>query len=155
MAVRKPLVLVSGRIQQLQSGDSIGAFETGQVTLTAAATLIAGNAVYASAAATVDKARANATGTSNVIGLATTGITSSATGVIQVNGVLTLTTTEWDAVAGTTGGLTYNTTYFLSAGTAGLLTSTAPSTVGQTVVEIGTALSTTDLAVSIKSYVLL
>jgi hypothetical protein len=111
--------------------------------------------VYASAAATVDKARANATGTSNVIGLATTGITSSATGVIQVNGVLTLTTTEWDAVAGTTGGLTYNTTYFLSAGTAGLLTSTAPSTVGQTVVEIGTALSTTDLAVSIKSYVLL
>ena len=38
------------------------------------------------------------------------------------------TTAQWDAVAGTTGGLAFGANYFLSAGTAGLLTATAPTT---------------------------
>lgn len=156
MSLKKPLVLGSdGRPQQLQSGDTVGAFETGQVTQTAAATLIAGNAVYNDAAGSVQKGRANAAGTSKLLGLATAAISSAATGTIQVNGVLALTTGEWDALAGTTGGLTAGTTYYLSAATAGLLTATAPSTVSQLVVVVGVALSTTELNIKISEPILL
>lgn len=157
MAIKKPLVLgADGRPQQLQSGDTLGnTSETGQVTLTAAATLIAGQAVYISANSTVNKAQANAAGTKDVFGLATTAINSAATGVVQANGILTLTTGQWDAVAGTTGGLTANTVYFLSSATAGLLTSTPPSTVGQYVCEVGIAVSTTDLLIGTRSPILL
>lgn len=156
MAVKKPLVLgADGRPQQLQSGDSISAVETGQISLTATATLIAGNAVYADGAASVDKARANAGGTSRCIGLAAAAITSAAAGMIQTNGVLTLSTAEWDALCGTTGGLTADTTYYLSAATAGLLTDTCPSTVSQYVVIAGIALSTVDLSIRISEPILL
>lgn len=147
MASRKPLVLdESGNIQQLQSGDTLNAAvsENNVISRTAAATLIAGNVVYASSATEVNKARANASGTVNVVGFATAAVSSSANGSIQTSGVLTLTTTEWDALAGTTGGLAYNTRYFLSAATAGLITSTAPSTTGQYVRPLLLGLSTTE-----------
>lgn len=156
MAVKKPLVLGSdGRPQQLQSGDSVGVFETGQISLVADADLIAGAAVYASAAGHVDKARANASGTSRCRGIAQAAIASAASGTVQINGVVTLTTAEWDAVAGTSGGLTYDATYYLSPGTAGLLTGTCPSSVGQYVVIVGVALSTTELDLKIQEPVLL
>lgn len=156
MAVKKPLVVGSdGRPQQLQSGDSIGSIETGQITLTADAALIAGAAVYASAADHVNKARANASGTSRCLGLAAAAISNGATGTIQVNGIVTLSTAEWDALAGTTGGLTYDSTYYLSPSTAGLLTATCPTTVGQLVVIVGVALSTTELNVKISEPILL
>lgn len=128
MATKKPLVLGSdGRPQQLQAGDTLGVTsETGQITLTAGSTLIAGSPVYASGADACDKARANAGSTSRVIGLTTAAISSAASGVVQVNGVLALTTTQWDAAFGTTGGLTADATYYLSAATAGLGTGTCP-----------------------------
>ena len=156
MAVKKPVVVGSdGRLQQLQAGDSIGSIETGQITLTADATLIAGNVVYSNAAAHVTKAQANASGTTTAIGMATTAITSGVAGTIQTDGVLTLTTGQWDALAGTSGGLAFGTTYFLSTGTAGLITSTAPSTVGQYIVIVGVALSTTDLKLRLGEPLLL
>lgn len=149
MAIRKPLVIGSdGLIQQLQSGDTVGAIETGQVTLTAAAALTKGNAVYVPSAGNVNKARANAAGTSKVVGIVPNDISNGATGTVQVNGVVTLTTAEWDAITGQTGGLTAGSIYFLSAATAGLLTTTAPSTVGQLVVRVGIALSATEMSVS-------
>jgi|SRR5579863_161681 len=156
MATKKPLVLgTDGRPQQLQAGDTIGTFETGQVSQTANSTLIAGQVVYSQAADTVDQAQANAAGTSIVLGLATTAITSATAGIIQTSGVLALTTAQWDAVFGTTGGLTFGTTYYLSADTAGLGTSTAPSTVGQYVVILGEAISTTELNIRITERILL
>ena len=156
MALKKPLVVgADGRPQQLQSGDSIDAVETGQITLVATATLIAGNAVYADGAGSVDKARANATGTSLCRGLAKEAITAAASGTIQTNGALSLTTGEWDAVAGTTGGLTAGTTYYVSPCTAGLLTATCPTSVGQLVIIVGVALSTTVLDLKIQEPILL
>lgn len=156
MATKKPLVLGSdGRPQQLQSGDTVAAIETGQVTQTASVTLIAGNAVYSTSADAVSKAIATAVSTSVLVGLATTAISSSATGTIQNNGVLALTTGQWDAVAGTSGGLTFNATYYLSPSTAGLLTVTCPTTVGQTVVIVGHAISTTELVIDISEPILL
>lgn len=157
MASRKPLVIVAGEIQQLQSGDTLNAVVTtpDSVTLTADNTLIAGNAVYSTGNDTCDKAKADASGTSKVVGLATAAITGSSTGTIQTNGVMALTTTQWDAVFGTSGGLTANTDYYLSAGTAGLGTGTAPTTAGQYVVYLGRALSTTELMIDIDRRILL
>ena len=152
MAARKPLVINTGRIQQLQAGDTLDATvtEVDVVSKVAAATLIAGNIVYSSSATDVNKARANASGTVKPIGLAKTAITSGASRIIQTNGVLVLSTAEWDAAFGTTGGLTFNTIYYLSAATAGLGTVTAPSTVGEYVKQVGLGLSTTELLIMLE-----
>jgi hypothetical protein len=157
MATRKPLVLgADGRPQQLQAGDTLGInSETGQVEMTATSTVIAGGPVYVDGADSFDLARANASGTSRAIGLATTGITAAATGTVQVNGVLSLTTAEWDAAFGTTGGLTPDATYYLSPSTAGRGTATCPTTVGQLVVILGIALSTTELLIRVSEPILL
>lgn len=157
MALRKPLVLgADGRPQQLQSGDTLSAgSEVSQVNQTADAALVAGNVVYSSAADHVNKAQANASGTTLALGLATAAISSSASGQIQTDGILSLTTTQWDAVAGTTGGLTFGTTYYLDPTTAGKITATCPTTVGQYVVIVGVAISTTELRIGIREPVLL
>jgi hypothetical protein len=101
-------------------------------------------AVYTSGSGQVKLANANSSGTMNAIGLvADTSISSSATGNLATSGVLTATTTQWDAVTGQTGGLTFNATYYLSNATNGALTSTAPTS--GYVVRVGTALSTTKM----------
>ena len=153
MTQRKPLVIVAGEIEQLQSGDSIAQEE--DIQLTADATLIAGQIVYMSAADHVNKAKADAGGTAIVLGLATAAIVSGAVGGVQTGSILTLTTGQWDAAFGTTGGLVFNTRYYLSPTTAGLATATAPTTVGQYVVELGVALSTTELQIAVKQRILL
>lgn len=157
MAARKPLVIVSGEIQQLQSGDTLSATVTERdvISLVADAAFIAGQAVYPSTAGHAAKARADASGTSKAIGLAAAAVSSGASGDIQTNGVLSLTTGEWDALTGGSGGLTVGSTYYLSAATAGLLTTTAPSTVGHYVVAIGIALSTTEMLIDIEKRILL
>lgn len=157
MAIKKPLVLGSdGRPQQLQAGDTLAnTADTGQINQTAAAALVPGNAVYTSGADAVNKAKADASGTKDVLGLAVTSISSASSGLIQANGVLVLTTTQWDAVAGTTGGLAPNAVYFLDPTTAGKITATAPTTAGQYVAEVGRALSTTEFLIDVRPPILL
>lgn len=149
MATKKALVIGSdGLPQQLQAGDTLGGTsETGQVSQTATPALIAGNVVYNSGADAVSKAQASAIGTKDVLGLAITAIAAASSGIVQCNGIVVLTTAQWDAVAGTTGGLVFNTRYFLSPTTAGLMTGTVPTTVGQYVAYVGRALSTTEMLV--------
>lgn len=152
MALKKPLVLNGGQIEQLQSGDYIGEVDLPQMINGNAGSLVIGTPVYSSNNDSVDKARANAVGTVNVIGLvADASIASASAGGIQMDGVLAATTGQWDAVAGTTGGLTKDVIYYLSAATAGLLTSTAPSVAGEFVVQVGIGLSTTEMKIDIKS----
>lgn len=153
MTTRKPLVIVAGQIEQLQSGDTLQEVE--QIQQVADAVLIAGQVVYSSAAGHVNKAKADSVTTAKPIGLTTSAIGNGSTGGVQTDGVLALTTGEWDAAFGTTGGLTFNTLYYLSAATAGLGTATAPSTVGQLVVELGVAISTTELKICIQKSILL
>lgn len=161
MAIKKPLVMGSnGLPQQLQSADSIVVGGTQMNTITQtngeAAGIVIGAPVYQFAAGSVKKAQANAAGTADILGLvADVTISNGASGTICTDGVLTATTGQWDAIAGTTGGLIFGTKYFLSPTTAGLLTSTVPTTAGQLVVFVGTALSTTDLQVSIEPEILL
>jgi hypothetical protein len=153
MALRKPLVLVSGVKQQLQAGDTLDAPQSGGDVIVQtndeATPIVIGTPVYNDAADGVKKAKADASGTSNVIGLLRdVSITNGVAGSIQTSGTLTATTAQWDAVFGTTGGLTFGTRYFLSAATSGQGTATAPSTVGQNVVLLGIANSSTELQLS-------
>lgn len=161
MALKKPLVIGSnGEFQQLQGGDTLNAPDAGGQLLVQtndeAGAIVIGTPVYNDAADGVKKAKADAAGTSQPIGLVyDASITNATAGSILINGVLVATTGQWDAVAGTTGGLTFGTKYYLSAATSGLLTATAPSTVGQYVVEVGIGISTTEMRVMIKSRILL
>lgn len=156
MAIRIPLVIVDGEIQQLQSGDNIGEVELLSRTFTS--TAVKCEAVYADAAGSVGLAQANAAGTSKPIGLATEGVTAASSGYVQSSGVLTATTGEWDAVTGETGGLTANAKYYLDDANAGnLLQDDNLSSLGtgDYVVEIGTGLSTTEMLISIEKRILL
>lgn len=158
MAARKPLVIVSGQIQQLQSGDTLANVESGIVSLTNdnAGSIVIGAPVYSSSTASVDVAQADAIGTADVIGLvADTSIASAAAGNIQTNGILTATTGQWDTITGDAGGLTFNTTYFLDPDNVGKLTDTAPSLDGDVVTRVGKALSTTQMKIDIQPPILL
>lgn len=160
MSLRKPLVIVSGQIQQLQSGDSIEvAYDILELenNTGGAVTILICSPVYCSGAGTIKGAKADAASSAKTLGLVRepTEIADTATGAVITDGILTATTAEWDAIAGTTGGLTANAPYYLSAGTAGYLTETAPTTVGQYVVRVGVAISTTELEISIQPPILL
>lgn len=148
MAVRKALVLNAGEIQQLQAGDTLGGpvAEVDLIALTnsdAASTAI-GDVMYIFGADAVKKAKADAAATAEAFYFATAVITSAATGNFQSAGVL----------AGMSG-LTPGATYYLSQTTAGLMTVTPPSTVGQYVVRLGKALSATEFEIRVERPILL
>lgn len=146
MAVKKPLVLTNGQIEQLQAGDILANPST--LSRTFDATTVAGQAVFASGAGTVNLARADAQSTIRVAGLAAEDVGTGNTGNLLADGVLTLNTAQWDAVTGQTGGLTPGGNYFLSEATAGALTVNAPST--GFVVRVGHALSDTELEIEVQ-----
>ena len=153
MALRKPLVLVNGVKQQLQSGDTLDAPQSGGDVIVQtndeAGAIVIGTPVYNDANDGVKKAKADASATKDVIGLVRdVSITNGVAGSIQLSGILSATTGQWDIAFGTTGGLTKGTRYFLSPTTSGLGTATAPTTTGQYVVELGIAISTTELILS-------
>lgn len=160
MALRKPLVIVTGQIQQIQSGDVLDASLVGEVDVvslendTGAAAIVIGAPVYVKSAGKVDNAQADAVATVEVLGLvAVTTIAYQASGNIQTDGVLAATTGQWDAVTGETGGLTAGAVYYLDAASAGKLTQTAPSTTSQFVIRVGKAVSTTDMEITILNAV--
>ena len=118
--------------------------------------IVIGTPVYCESDGKVDLAKADAVATVQAIGLVKdVSIAASAIGNIQTDGILEATTGQWDAVAGTTGGLTAGTIYFLSAATAGQLTATAPTTIGEFVVRVGVALSTTKMEITLTQPILL
>jgi hypothetical protein len=153
MAIQVPLVMSDGKVGRLAAGDQIsGAIPSPQVSLLNgnAGALTEGMAVYSTAVTgTVDKARANASGTSKVTGLVVDAtVAAGAPATIQYGGVLTIA--DWTVPAGSAT-LTPGATYFLSPTTAGLITPTPPNTTGQFVTVIGTAISTTALKIEIDS----
>jgi hypothetical protein len=160
MPLRKPLVIVGGQVQQIQSGDTLDAVvaEVDIVDLTnnEATPVVRGAPVYIDADDTVKEARANVSATVEVVGLVyPTSIAASATGWIITDGVLDAATAEWDAVTGDVGGLTAGAVYYLDESTAGMLTTTAPTTTGNFVARVGKAISTTNLEITISQPILL
>ncbi len=153
MASRKPLVLVSGEIQQLQAGDTLNAAisEVDVVSLInneASGTHVIGNLVYISSAGNGKKAVANAAGTKDAFAMATATVANAATGTYQTEGTIDLT--SW---AG--GALSPGVPYYLDPATAGGMTTTAPTTAGQYVVRVGIAESTVLFHISIERPILL
>jgi len=121
-----------------------------------AGAIVIGAPVYLFSGGTVKKAKADAAGTANVLGLvATVSIAAAGSGQVWTSGKVTATTGQWDAVTGGSGGLVAGTTYYLDPATAGRLTSTAPTTAGQLVVSVGTAMSTTELLLRVEPAILL
>jgi len=160
VAQRKPLVMNAGQIEQLQSGDTLDAVVT-EVDIVSRSNsnvspIIIGAPVYPDGNGSVDLAQADASGTVEVLGLVQeTSIAASASGYIITDGILTATTGQWDAIAGTTGGLTAGTVYYLDPDTAGKITSTAPTTGGDFVVRLGVGLSTIELEITFQPPILL
>ena len=106
-----------------------------------AATVVAGSVVYSSAAGVFKKAIANAAVSAYALGMVSADVTTGATGAIITGDEINLTTAQWDALSGQTGGLTPGATYFASNSLAGGITSTVPST--GYVIALGHALSAT------------
>lgn len=131
--------------------DPLGVVAPNQVDLTngEAVSVPPGTPAYISAAATFMKAKADVAATGRVIGLTIAAIGAGSSGVVQTGGVLELTTAEWDAIAGTVGGLSFNVPYYLDAATAGKLTATPPSTTGQVVQQVIVGISPTQAKVDI------
>lgn len=115
-----------------------------------AASMQLGEAVYISGASTANKARGNALSTALAVGLvASASVAPAGLASVQLNGTLSGTTGQWDAVTGQTGGLTPGAYYYLSSTTAGKLAVTYPSTPGVYPVKVGIALSSTELLIDI------
>lgn len=150
MTLRKQIVYnaSTGKAEVLQTGDYVSSTDIPTYINGDSGSHIPGQVVYPSAAGTVQKARANAAGTMPAIALAQTTVANGVSGAYQSDGTISLTTAEWDAVAGTTGGLTAKTEYFVSGATAGLLTATPPATGYAQPVIIAT--STTDAIINVQ-----
>jgi hypothetical protein len=110
-----------------------------------------GQPVYSSGPGLISLALANAIATSVVVGMiGVPSVVAGAFAPLVLSGqILTMTTAQWDAIAGTTGGLANNTTYYLSAAAAGHYTAASPATTGDTVVPLLYALSPTQAVVVI------
>jgi len=110
---------------------------------TGAATV--GMAVFA----TVTPVRFDAAIATNAVQAQVVGIVTSLLGpVVQFQGVVTLTAAQWTAVTGDAGGLQVGDAYWLSAATAGHLTKTKPVASGTFAVQVGTAISATQLVMT-------
>jgi hypothetical protein len=152
MTIKKALVITNGQIEQLQATDRLASPTVFSRTNANAGALVIGTPVFVAGAGSVDKARANAAGTKDVLGFITDiSVATGQPGTVQSDGVLTASTAQWDAVTGQSGGLTPNTTYFLDSAAAGKLTPTAPTADGDFVCPLGLATSPTELEISIRS----
>lgn len=131
---------------------NVGKLIVGSQTNDNAGSVVIGAPVYSTAADHFDKAKANALSTSRVYGLvADTSISTTSAGNVCVGGILSATTAQWDAITGQTGGLTFNSKYYLDASTAGKLTTTAPSASTNIVVSVGLAISTTEMRLTLDA----
>jgi hypothetical protein len=143
VASRKPLVEVSGEITELPVGDTLNApvdeVDIHSLTNGDGTAHTLGEVVYISAASTVKRAKADAAGTSLAIGFAYETVGAGAAGFYILEGVL-----------GGLSGLTPGVRYFLSAITAGAMTTTAPSAAGHRVLELGVPLSATEFQIRIQ-----
>lgn len=109
-------------------------------TYTAANALAAVDAVYISAANSVDKANAAAASTSYVIGFASASALAAAQVDVRKFGVLSGFSS-----------LTPGARYYLSGATAGQISATLPVASGNTIVQVGYAKSATQLDIAIQS----
>lgn len=115
-------------------------------------TIKIGYPIYMKATGHLDPAQADAAGPTQVIGLSISDANVGFACTYITEG--TVERTDWTEVAGSAT-LVPGNTYFLSPTTAGQITNVAPSTLGQYVVRVGRAITTTKLDVEIELPILL
>lgn len=156
MAIRKPLVVIDGYIHQIPTSDmlfGVSEVDCVEVSHVGPDDIEPGFAVYVAGDGEVTRAQANVLGTANPIGLAKTFGTGTPDSriLVQVEGVLELSLTEWNIVTGDSMGLIPNELYYLNpALPRGSLTSVANTTSGQYLTVVGRALSATQLKIAIE-----
>ena len=135
---------------QYQGQQVVGSAPSGfSATNGDAAGLVIGNVVYFDSVGDAVKAQADADISALGVGFATGTIGIAGDGNFQLDGIMTASEAEWNAVTEEgAGGLTEGARYFVSEITAGKITTTAPSSVGETVVQIGVAVSSTQLKIT-------
>lgn len=158
--LRKPLVLVNGKIQRLQPGDYLK--EASNIVLQndeGFDNLPFGTVCYLSGDGQVKKAIAD----NSDVAIKTIGLVADASDVIvgananiMTEGVLTNTdSTAWDNAFGTSGGLVAGTTIYLSNTVAGKGVVTPPDLQSHYLVELGMAISVNSFLVNIQRPILL
>ena len=152
---RKPLIINdSGDFQNLPDGDYLKEANLPTTLNGNASSVVKGTPLYhTSTSDSVDKCFANGSGAMPCCGLAVTTATTGTSIIYQDSGPLTLTTAEWDAVTGQTGGLTIGAWYYVDNVTAGKLESTAPTTGASQ--KIGQATKTDTLHIMLKPVIYL
>lgn len=164
MSARLPLVINDGQIEQLQPVDTLDipvpSVDIISKTNGSGTLMIRGAPVFVKSDGNIDLAEGSDASTSTVFGLMVDQTSNGNSGNVQVDGILSLSTVNWDSVvfANPPGGLTPGTVYYLLATSPflpGFLTATAPSTPGQTVIKVGIASNTTDMLIQIGPAILL
>lgn len=142
-----------GRVVAGTTSIANGLYNGSLLTNNELATVVAGMPVYTDGDGTFKKAVANSAITAEVTGIAFADINAAASGIVNTSGEMTLTTAQWDAVTGQTGGLTPGAKYFLDNVTSGRITSSAPAT--GYLASVGKAISATKMLVRIGPKILL
>ena len=151
----KPLVLdpTTKRLRNIKPGETLNAsvLEVDVIELSngTGGALVAGTPVYISGSDAMAIARANASVTADVQGILLADTVDAATGSVQTDGKVVLTTAQWDVITGQTGGLTPGADYYLDAAAAGKLSTTPPAATGEFVTFLGKALNAITLDLSI------
>jgi hypothetical protein len=104
--------------------------------------------------ALLKRANASSVGLSAVIGIVFQNAGLALPANVIAGGPCTLTTAQWDAITGQSGGLTPSATYWLGT-SVGTMSTSPPSVAGQSVCVIGRALSATALQVALQAPILL
>lgn len=123
----------------------IGGPTSGPAALVASTELAPGTVIYPSGSGIASPALAGGAGGSQAIGIVSSSTPIAAAATVEyslLSGLLTLAASLWDAQTGQSGGLTPGANYYLSATTAGHLTTTP------TTVFIGTGVKPTVMALS-------
>ncbi len=149
MSKKKPLVITNGQIERLQSGDRLDLANSATKQNNTGNTINIASPVYVSGTSNAIMAQADTQNTVRVAGLAESTTNNGAPMEVISDGVFVATTGEWDTVTGDSGGLTPGSDYWLSATTAGKLTTTAPDSTGNFVQRVGHALSATELEIEV------
>lgn len=146
--IRKPLVLNSGNLEQLQVGDRLAPVPNSiQIVNGEDYSILAGQPIVIDE--TNNAKYADAIDNKDVVAFCVEDVLSTELGTFQVDGLLPLTTAQWDNITGETGGLRPGKVYFLDNSDVGRITRVVPTTVGHYIVKLGTAINTIDFAIMI------
>lgn len=114
--------------------------------MTANETVLVGQPVYVSGNNTINLGDASSINTSNVVGLVSVGASANGTSTVLTEG--SVNQADWSNVISTSL-LTPGATYFLSV-TSGKMSTTPPTGNGESVVTLGTALTTTKFDIEVN-----